>query len=81
MEGLRADLGAAEAAVASLSAELAAAEADQFVAQASLDAVQAEVGRGSRGRPEITPQDQELIDTLRGLVGTSGLPIQPLLAA
>ena len=80
-EGLRTDLEAARATVAAISADLATAEADLVAAQRCMDAVQAGVGRGADVRPELTPQDLEVIGALRGLVSSSGMPIQALLTA
>jgi len=82
-EALRGDLDAARAAVEAIAEELATAEADQVAAQAAMDEVQAEAGRSvAAGQPSLlTPQDAEVVGTLRGLVGATGMSVQALMAA
>ena len=80
-DGLRTDLEAAKAAVTSIAAELAAAEADWTGAQASMGAVKAEVRQGAEPQPGISQQDEEVLGALRGMVASTGLPVQNLLTA
>jgi hypothetical protein len=56
--------------VEAITEELATAEADQVAAQAAMDDVQAEAGRSVAAGPAtlLTPQDAEVVGTLRGLV-------------
>ena len=80
-DGLRTDLEAAKAAVTSIAAELAAAEADWTGAQASMGAVKAEVRQGAEPQPGISQQDEEVLGAPRGMVASTGLPVQNLLTA
>ena len=80
VEGLRQDWEAARLEVARLAVELAAAEAARAAAQEAMDAVQDEARRIAL-LPDFTPRDVEVLCALRGMVASSGMPVQDLLEA